>query len=359
VTLKDWIRFPFDFRHAQTLLSSERGNAVELTERPIVLDLSTTDFCFDCGRHLAALAQQSIAIGSPFFLRCSSSVLAVIARKQHGREMLALSNAAYLTPTERLPANCLRLTDHDSGDRWAVWLRVGCEAEPGMPVMPYPMHPATLNHWQPSNLESLRENQHRQHRIFFAGNQKPKYGQGKLTKQFGIMDRIEVIRTIEKQFPFVDQEFICLRDSRESSIPAADWLQALASADFFLCAPGSSQPTCHHLVESMAVGTIPILEYDDRVTPSLINDETAITFRGHDGLVAAIDRVLRMSKSEMIEMRANAAAFFDKHLCQGRFLKQIRDGQMDLPIRAISMPFHNENFYTHDAKISPTQRHAA
>ncbi|KAA1262530.1 hypothetical protein LF1_50960 [Rubripirellula obstinata] len=359
MTLKDWIRFPFDFRHAQALLSSERSGAIGLNERPIVLDLATTDFCFDCGRHLAALAQQSIAIGSPFLLRCPSSVLAVIARKQHGREMLALSNAAYLTPTEPLPANCLRLTDHDSGDATAIWLRVGCEPEPGMPVMPYPMHPATLDHWPPTNLDSLRGDRQRDHRVFFAGNQKPKYGQGKLSQQFGIMDRIEVIRAIRDQFPFADPEFICLKDSRESSITAEDWLPTIATADFFLCAPGSSQPTCHHLVESMAVGTVPILEYDDRVTPRLVDGETAITFRGREGLIAAIDRVLRMPKDEIANLRTNAAAFFDAHLCQGRFLKGIRDGKFDLPTRSISMPFHNQDFYTSEAGSSSSQQQAA
>ena len=358
MTIKDLIRFPFDLRHARALLSNQRTEACELSSRPIVLDLATTDFCFDCGRHLAALAQQSIAIGSPFMLRCSPSVLAVIARKQHGREMLSLSNAAYLTPTEPLPANCLHLTDHWRDDDSSIWLRVGRDAEPDMPVMPYPMHPATLTHWPPQNLEMLRSNE-REHRVFFAGNQKPKYGQGKITRQFGVMDRISVIRTIREQFPFADPEFIYLKDSRESPITAEDWLPAIAEADFFLCAPGSSQPTCHHLVESMAVGTVPILEYDDRVTPQLVDGETAITFRGQDGLVAAINRVLRMPKNEIATLRAGAAAFYDAHLCQSEFLRKIRDGELDRLSQSISMPFHNEDFYDSDVELKPNRRTAA
>ena len=357
MTIKDWIRYPFDLRHAQALLSNQRAETSELTSRPIVLDLATTDFCFDCGRHLAALAQQSIAIGSPFFLRCSPSVLAVIARKQHGREMLALSNAAYLTPTEPLPIDGLHLTDYQCEKASAIWLRVGRDAELDMPVMPYPMHPATLQHGAPENLESLRTND-REHRVFFAGNQKAKYGQGKITDQFGIMDRISVIRTIEEQFPFADPEFIHLKDSRESPIEASNWLPTIASADFFLCAPGSSQPTCHHLVESMSVGTIPILEYDDRVTPSLIDGETAITFRGPGGLIAAIDRVLQMPKNEIEILRTNASTFYDNNLCQREFLRKLRDGELDLTSRSISMPFHCENFYSENfpSEVEPDSR---
>jgi hypothetical protein len=271
-------------------------------------------------------------------------VLAVIARKQHGREMLAIGGVEYLPPCEAIPKNSLRLTDYRCDDGDAIWLRVGCDAEPDMPIMPYPMHPATLEHWPPANLEHLRLG-HRRCRVFFAGNQKLKYGQGKLKRQFGILDRIEVLDTIKRQFPFADPESICLKDSRTSSIAASDWLPTISDADFFLCAPGSSQPTCHHLVESMAVGTVPILEYADRISPGLVDGETAITFRGKEGLVAAIDRVLRLPCEEIETMRRNAAAFFDRHLCQAAFLKRVRDQEIAGTSKCLSMPFHNEDFY--------------
>ena len=358
VKLKHWLRFPIDLHRAQQLLARESGAPVaSLDQRSIVLDLKTDDFAFDGGRHLAALAQQSLAIGSPFFLRCSSAVLAVIARKVHGREMLAIDGVQHLASSSSLPEGVLHLTDHESSCPSAIWLRVGCDAEVDLPVMPYPMHPATLNHFQAANLSSLRKTE-RIHRVFFAGNQKAKYGQGKIRRQFGLCDRIEVLQCVRNHFPFADESFICLRESRTSPIVAPDWLPTLARADFFLCAPGSSQPTCHHLVESMSVGTIPILEYGDRVTPPLIDAEHAILFRGTDGLAQAIDRVLQMPKEEIESMRSRVSRFFDDHLCQAKFLKRLRDPLPHEDVRRVSLPFHNENFYQADSLPGSTPKAA-
>ena len=44
-------------------------------------------------------------------------------------------------------------------------------------------------------------------------------------------------------------------------IKAEAALDALAKADFFLACPGVGMPLCHNLIEAIAAGAIPILQY--------------------------------------------------------------------------------------------------
>lgn len=367
MTLKNWLRYPIDIRRARALLAARTTNARDgLGAKPIVLDLRTDDFVFDGARHLAAIAMHAIAIGSPCVLKCSSTTLATIARKPHGRRMLRLGGLRYLTPNQALPSDSLILSDTESDNHHSIWMRAGTEIENQFPVMPYPMHPATLDHYSPDRLTNLRDQSDRT-RLFFAGNQKPSYGQGKIGRRFGICNRIEMLTTTRRAFSnricdAIDssqRDSIVLSDSRSTSIAASDWLPTLARTHFFLCCPGSSQPVCHHLVEAMSVGTIPVLEYADRITPRLVNGETAITFSGRGGLVRAIRRIDAMSEHEVATMRANVVRFFDDHLCQRQFLQQLRDGETEATDRKISLPFHHENFYPSFSQTTSARLRAA
>jgi hypothetical protein len=201
--------------------------------------------------------------------------------------------------------------------------------------------------------------------IYFAGNQKRSYGDAKMRRNFDVLSRLEILRTLADEFPSrvsaslvpadghrsaaggaaKGDRRIVISDSRVSPVAPQDWLATLASSEFFLCCPGSSQPTCHHLVEAMSVGAIPILEYGDRVTPRLVDGETAICFRGRRGLVEAIKRIDRLDPQQIAGLRRNVARFYDQHLCGTRFLAGLRDGDLDLSSRSVCMPFHEHNFY--------------
>ena len=156
------------------------------------------------------------------------------------------------------------------------------------------------------------------------------------------IDSIAVVGNVRQSTPVI------LSDSRIESISASDWLPTLSSAQFFVCCPGSSQPTCHNLIEAMSVGTIPIIEYGDRVTPELRDGENAICFRGKIGLVEAIHRVDSLGPGQISQMRRNVSNFYDDHLCGTKFLTRLRDGGFDLTSRRVCMPFHERNFYASD-----------
>lgn len=360
--IKSLVRFPVDIRRARRLLAEERWATDSFAERPICLDLRTSHLLFDCGRHFASLAHYSRAAGSAFFVRCSPLMLASIARKIHGREMLAEPYVRWLSPDQPLPANSLVLRDH-SRSAAGLEMLIGKDSIDGVPTMPYPMHPATLPFADADSLRKYRSTEKRA-RIFFAGNQKTKYGQEKITRDFGYLSRLAVLETIRNRYrervlasataPDLTRESIVLADSRLEPIDASQWLATLARFDFFVCCPGAAQPTCHNLIEAMSVGTIPLIEYGSRVTPALRDGVNAILFRGESGLVDAIGRIDQLTDAERNSIRDNAAIFFDEHLCGTRFLGELRDrhgksGQAGRPGSVsptkVCMPFHDRNLF--------------
>lgn len=372
--IKSFVRYPVDICRARRLLSGRPLLPEPLTERPIVLDLCTSQLLFDCGRHLASLAHHSRSAGSPFIVRCNRLLLSSIARKIHGRDMLVDPATKWIPKTEPIPPNALVLSDVESLDQSQITMLIGRDIDRGIPVMPYPMHPATLPHAELCQLRALRMTKNRAP-IFFAGNQKPKYGDDRMRKNFGMLSRLEILDRLAHAFPdrmassikevatphvtaessaTVGQHSlshsttprpIVIADSRIESIAACDWLAALARAQFFLCCPGSSQPVCHNLVEAMSVGTIPILEYDQRLTPTLRDGENAICFRGSRGLVDAIKRIDRLSSEQVLRLSHNAASHYDQHMCGTKFMRRLRDGDIDVSSGRLCMPFHDRNFY--------------
>jgi hypothetical protein len=200
-----------------------------------------------------------------------------------------------------------------------------------------------------------------------------------MQREFGILSRLELLDALRQRFP--DRIFDSLRpesqrpesqrpesqrpetqrsdslgssnasrpivliDSREAAISADHWLPTLASARFFLCCPGGRQPLCHNLIEAMSVGTIPLIEYGDRITPPLRDGETAICFDGRRGLIDAVERIDRMTSEELVDLSRRVATFYDEHLCGTRFFHRLRDGHYDLSAHSLCMPFHERDFY--------------
>lgn len=336
-------------------MASRPPRTSELTERPVALDLHSPDLLFDCGRHLASLAHHAACAGSPFYVRCRQLLLAAMARKIHGRDLLEMPHVSWVPHDQPLPGNAFVLTDQEppSGNANVVRMMIGRDIDRSIPVMPYPMHPATLAHHTQADMVRLRQ-PHRPFGIFFAGNQKTKYGDAKMRRNFGVLSRLEILQSLAERFPAriararqqaTSKRDIVLCDSRSEPIAAFDWLANLARARFFICCPGASQPTCHNLIEAMSVGTIPLLEYDDRLTPPLEDGKNAICFRGREGLIDAIDRIDALQPDQLTQMSVNVSAYYDNYLCMTRFLRRLRDGELELNSQRVCMPFHELNFY--------------
>ena len=344
---------------------------------PLVLDLRTTNLMFDGGRHLHAIAHYAAENRVQTLLRCRHFLLSGIVHKKFGRGMLELSHSGYLRPSDLIPEKALVLGDYQitpsesenfsaRGIRY-MRMRIGREIPTQPPVMPYPMHPWTLEHLDHQQRQHLRENKARENLILFAGCQKPKYGTPWMSREFKILSRLELLDAVRKHFPqkVLEQpdrqaeiqngeedrsgrshqeppQTIQLLDSRYFPIDSKLWLPKLANSHFFLCGPGGRQPMCHHLTEAMSVGTIPILEYGDRVYPELTDGMNAIRFSGEEGIVRAIRRILSMAPVELDQMRQSVITFYDRHLCGRHFFSQLLSGEVAGD--QIAMPFHEKNF---------------
>lgn len=106
-------------------------------------------------------------------------------------------------------------------------------------------------------------------------------------------------------------------------IPQEFWLEAMGKADFFLACPGVGMPLCHNLIESMAAGTVPILQYARYITPELIDGVNCLGFHDEASLHQVLKRILEMSQEEIVTLRANVRAYYEQYLATGRFAKRL------------------------------------
>jgi hypothetical protein len=100
---------------------------------------------------------------------------------------------------------------------------------------------------------------------------------------------------------------------------------------------------CHNIIEAMSVGVIPIIEYPERFSPHLIDGETAICYRGQDGLAEAIARVDQMSTDAIRRLSKNVSAHYDRYLDGAKFLGELLGQSGNEAPASISLPFHDEN----------------
>ncbi len=368
MSLKLFLRYPMNWMLARQILKQKDPHPGNLSCRPLVLDLKTPQMLFDGGRHLFTIAYYSSENGTPTYLRCSGLILSGIAHKIHGKQMLEASHVGYLHPSQPLPKDALILRDHEVTELQTKQLtelghrcfrmKIGRDLPTEPPVMPYPMHPYTLQALRRNHLATLRQIEQRECLVLFAGCQKSRYGTSWMEEQFKILSRLDCLKTVRETFSndvvqSMEQAHqrteqsrstkeIRILDSKEHPISAKNWLPTLAKSHFFLCGPGGRQPICHNLVESMAVGTIPIIEYGDRIHPELIDGENAICFQGKAGLIDAIHRIRSMNLEEISQLQKRVGIFHDQHLCGkqffGRLLQDKIEGQQ------LAMPFHEKNF---------------
>ena len=97
-------------------------------------------------------------------------------------------------------------------------------------------------------------------------------------------------------------------------LPLKRWMRMLGVSDFFVAPPGIIMPFSHNIIESMAVGTVPITQYGDLFDPPLVDGETCLAFSDEASLRARIEHALRMRSDEIEHLRKNVEDYYDRHL---------------------------------------------
>jgi len=179
-------------------------------------------------------------------------------------------------------------------------------------------------------------------RLFFGGNTREgKYDRNILRDRYAMLTRREMLEIAGAAFPgaeihrprdaagwlaSADAHPFVLCETQHCMIPGERWLDALAKADFFLACPGVGMPLCHNLIEALAAGTVPILQYAAYLPQPLEDGVNCLAFADPAGLAAAIRRAAAMRPEEIRRLRANVRRYHDTYLAPGRFAKLLFTG---------------------------------
>ena len=87
---------------------------------------------------------------------------------------------------------------------------------------------------------------------------------------------------------------------------------------FHLTCPGAVMPLCHHLIEGMKVGSIPITNCEKLLYPNL-DLNISLHYSNIDQLNDQIKKALDMKEEEIIYMREKVFNYYDQHLSPKNF----------------------------------------
>lgn len=201
------------------------------------------------------------------------------------------------------------------------------EKSPSETPLPFVMHSTMYSFKKHVDFEKKRQT-----RVFFSGNSDRKtYSNTIVNDVFGIMNRVQILEVLKENAARFGSN-ISFDGNAEALIQIMDWewnptenrnlhlrveneqwLNKLGDADFFLCGPGI-MPFCHNAIEAMAMGCIPVLQYHQLFIPNLENGVNCITFRNADDLVSKVALILKMSETEIREMRNNVRNYYEEYL---------------------------------------------
>lgn len=228
--------------------------------------------------------------------------------------------------------------------------------------LPYTLHPRFYQKYtENTNFQVFRETE-RSVRIIFAGNfERSAYSRGILKEDFeGIITRVEVLDHIKANYstdprivysPTKEHLYRLLDTSSavknfiviEVKTPEEDWLRILSKGDFYLCLPGGAMPLSHNAFESMALGTIPILQYDDLFYPPLQHLKNCIAYSSYETLDDAIELALNMKVETLLSMKKEVVEYYDAYLATEQTIKRIKDFASSAEeTMTIALPFLNQ-----------------
>jgi len=204
--------------------------------------------------------------------------------------------------------------------------------------------------------EKLRNNK-KKFKILFSGSNHPDwYEQFKWQTNYKsnkrILTRCEILNFVKKEFKEdlqiindknqihdIDDKkkilFIISDPSQKrkySKILTMDeHVEFISSSNFFLTCPGTAMPLCHHMVESIFLGTVPITSYGNLLYPALDN-KNSLQFTSYQDLYQCIKKALTMDDKEFNQMNTKILDYYDKYMSPFAFLKKFETMQVPFNI---------------------------
>lgn len=198
--------------------------------------------------------------------------------------------------------------------------------------MPFPMFPPVYANGQDLRLELYRQ-QTRRWRIFFGGDAETgKYNKGSIREIYEKLSRAQILQLLrdtintpdhycelhsnEALATAMDQSLngLVVMNTRQCKVDPTNWLGTLALSEFFLACPGVRYPMSHNLIETLAVGSIPITQYPEMFFPALEHGKNCLVFRNETELLAVIQQALHMDEGQRQTLRQGAQDYYDAYL---------------------------------------------
>lgn len=296
------------------------------------------------GRYLYHIVQDFIALGYTPCYRNNFRFISNIETKGFKKHLLSLEHIFYNheeelkqhgTPDVYLSDRLLSLENSSCPHKVYVdyALKKATDEEVPLTFGPSPVllrdnlfTPSTYN-------DSPRLN-----RIFFSGRTRAKeYDRDLLMKNYGMINRIQMLQ-VASDYPHADKLIpleqlpddewnkphdILLVSNDHCRIPSSQWMNIMAQSDFFLACPGSEMPLCHNVIESLAAGAIPILQYPQYLKPGLEHGVNCLAFKNKEELNHCIKKALNMTQEEINHMRSSVFAFYHAHYQPGKLAEKL------------------------------------
>jgi hypothetical protein len=183
-------------------------------------------------------------------------------------------------------------------------------------------------------------------RVVFAGAEGPQYD----AISYPLMSRHRVLHALRNFRPapivVVQRKELCtLRDAAMVLVMAGgsiddrecppllsptEYLALLGRSDFAIAPPGLVMPHSHNVIEAMAVGCIPILNYPELFQPVLQDGINCLAFMEEQELQQQVRRALSMSSTEVARMRQEVIHYYESVLAPAAFGRRLQ--QVDGPL---------------------------
>ena len=98
-------------------------------------------------------------------------------------------------------------------------------------------------------------------------------------------------------------------------------------------------PLCHHLIEGIKVGSIPITSCNNLILPNL-NNENSLIYSNLDELRNKINEALNMKEDEIIFKRSKVQEFYNQNLSPESFKKNFNKIAFDNKSKIICCDDH-------------------
>jgi glycosyltransferase involved in cell wall biosynthesis len=71
-----------------------------------------------------------------------------------------------------------------------------------------------------------------------------------------------------------------------------------------------TMPMCHNVLEAMSVGVVPIINYENWLNPTLIDEKNALLYQSEESILDVIDKALEMNDAAYATLQHNVKEYY-------------------------------------------------